>query len=137
MKPLSDYSFVRGVCHGPSPRKSHETLENELTLARRLQLNATRFWMSEDAWRADPEGYLTVGHEQVKHCVSSNDLVDVISFHDYLSTRKEIEAAVVAAEAFGAKYGKPILNTETVWRNPQVDVPALSGREAATVSGLP
>ena len=61
----------------------------------------------------DPEGCLTVGHEAVPHCVSTNDLVDVISFHDYLSTRREIEDAILAAEAMGAEWGKPILNTET------------------------
>ncbi len=221
MKPLKDYSFVRGVCHNPNPGKSQEQVEKELRFAQRLQINATRFWMSEKEWRKDPEGYkeilrnfmetcwkygissmpifwngnfieqftepseaeyegakeyardiiknfggeeyilmwdvinepmcndyirhsrdeeyekrfaeltryvrrlcgivreldpegcMTVGHEQVRHCVSSNDLVDVISFHDYLSTRKEIEGALLEAEVIGKQYGKPILNTET------------------------
>lgn len=63
--------------------------------------------------RCDPEGCLTVGHEAVPHCVSSNDLVDVISFHDYLCTRRDIENAIRAAETMGTEWGKPILNTET------------------------
>ncbi len=63
--------------------------------------------------RADPEGCMTVGHENVDHLRSSNDLVDVISFHDYLSIRKDIEAAILVAEEYGRQYGKPILNTET------------------------
>ena len=62
---------------------------------------------------ADPEGCLTVGHENVAHLKSSNDLVDVISFHDYLTTRKEIEDAIRAAEACGREWNKPLLNTET------------------------
>lgn len=221
MKPLKDYSFVRGVCHNPNPDKSQETLERELGYAQRLQINSVRFWMSEAEWKKDPQGYkklignfmetcwkfgissmpifwngnfitnfkepdedayalseeyardiidsfrdkeyilmwdvinepmcndyirhcvgeeyekrfeelsryvrrlcgiirrldpegcMTVGHEQVRHCKSSNDLVDVISFHDYLSTRKEIEGALIEAESFSKQYGKPILNTET------------------------
>ncbi len=221
MKPLKDYSFVRGVCHNPNPDKSQETLEREMGYAQRLQINSVRFWMSEAEWKKDPQGYkklignfmetcwkfgissmpifwngnfitnfkepdedayalseeyardiidsfrdkeyilmwdvinepmcndyirhcvgeeyerrfeelsryvrrlcgiirrldpegcMTVGHEQVRHCESSNDLVDVISFHDYLSTRKEIEGALIEAESFSKQYGKPILNTET------------------------
>ncbi len=221
MKPLKDYSFIRGVCHTPNPEKSREQAERELQYAQRLQINSVRFWMNEEDWRKDPEGYksmigdfmetcwkygissmpifwngnfirefrepteeeyaaseayardiietfrekeyilmwdvinepmcndyirhckgeeyekrfeeltryvrrlcqivrkldpetcITVGHEQVKHCVSSNDLVDVISFHDYLTTRKEIETAIIEAEAFAKQYDKPILNTET------------------------
>ncbi len=63
--------------------------------------------------RCDSEGCITVGHEAVPHCVSTNDLVDVISFHDYLHTRREIEEAIVAVEAMSAEWKKPILNTET------------------------
>ena len=63
--------------------------------------------------KLSPDGCITVGHENVRHCVSSADLVDVISFHDYLCTRKEIEDALLKAEALGRQYGKPILNTET------------------------
>ena len=63
--------------------------------------------------RADPGGCMTVGHESVDHARSSADLVDVICFHDYLTTRREIEGAIQAAEALGREYGKPILNTET------------------------
>ena len=62
---------------------------------------------------ADPEGCMTVGHENVAHLKSSSDLVDVICFHDYLTTRREIEEAIEAAEACGRQFNKPILNTET------------------------
>ncbi len=222
MKPLKDYSFVRGVCHNPRPNKPQEELEKELSYCKRLQINSTRFWMDQEEWEKDPEGYkalignfmetcwkygvssmpifwngnfirdfkepteeeyakaaayakdiidtfkdkeyilmwdvinepmcndylrhstgaeyderfenlsryvrrlckivrdldpdtcMTVGHEQVKHCVSSVDLVDVICYHDYLTTRKDIEGAIIDAEKLSAENGnKPILNTET------------------------
>ena len=61
----------------------------------------------------DPEGCMTVGHERIQHCVSTNDLVDVISFHDYRHTRREVEDDILAAEGMGTEWDKPILNTET------------------------
>ncbi len=224
MRPLKDYSFIRGVCYNPGEAKDRETLERHLSYCRRLQLNSVRFWLSmekyeregdayfdkiesfmsvcwqygvssmpilwngnfirdfrepDEGWYArageyarafigrfreepyilmwdvinepmcndymngvrdtdpgeygvrfrklekyvrrlcaivrgaDPEGCMTVGHENVSHLVSSADLVDVISFHDYLPTRKTIEDAIIKAEDCGKKWGKPILNTET------------------------
>lgn len=221
MKPLSDYSHIRGVCHNPHPEDGLEQLKKEMGYCQRLNLNALRYWMLMDQWeergdayfdeldqfmrtawehgvssmpifwngnfirefedpseawyaraeeyakafidrfkdepfilmwdainepfcndymhhgpedayqqrfdtitryvrrlceivrKCDPEGCMTVGHESVPHCVSSNDLVDVISFHDYLTTRREIENAIIAAEAMSEEWGKPILNTET------------------------
>lgn len=221
MKPLADYSFVRGVCHGPGPNFSQEKLEKELSYCKRLQLNSTRFWLSQEEYEKDPKGYIdlignfmrtcwkygvssmpilwngnfitdfkepteeeyakaydyakaiidafrdkefilmwdvinepmcndylhkcskeeyqdrydtikkyirrlcgivkdidpvncmTVGHEQVKHCESTVDLVDVISYHDYLSIREDIENAILEAKELGRKWNKPILNTET------------------------
>ena len=224
MKPLNDYSSVRGVCYNPGEAKDQETLERHLSYARRLQLNSVRFWMDmeryekdpegflatirnfmETCWRfgissmpifwngnfihdfqepdeawyeraqayahaiisrfrdepyilmwdvinepmcndymnfvrgtdpeeyrrrfaklekyvrrlcaivrsEDPEGCMTVGHEHVAHLSSSSDLVDVLSYHDYLTTRKDMEDALLGAAEWGKKLGKPILNTET------------------------
>ena len=224
MKPLKDYSHIRGICYNPGEAKDQETLERHLSYCQRLNLNSTRFWMDmerfeadpegymdrvgnfmetcwkygvssmpifwngnfirdfqepDEAWyaraekyaqtfidrfrdapyilmwdvinepmcndymnsarrisqeeydrrfaqleqyvrrlcaivrKADPEGCMTVGHENVAHLKSSNDLVDVISFHDYLTTRKDIEAAILVAEEYSRQYGVPILNTET------------------------
>jgi hypothetical protein len=222
MKPLKDYSFVRGVCHNPPRDKNWDRLETELGYCKRLNINSTRFWMDQEEYEKDPEGYIayigkfmrtcweygvssmpifwngnfitdfkepteegyakaaeyakavidafknedfiimwdvinepmcndylrkctdeeyeeryaklrryvrrlceivrsldpvnciTVGHEQVKHCESSVDLVDVISYHDYLTTRADMEGAIINAEKLSAENGnKPILNTET------------------------
>lgn len=221
MKPLSDYSFIRGVCHGPWPDFNEERIRKELSYCSRLNINSIRFWLSQEEYEKNGDTYLnmienfmelcneygissmpilwngnfitdfvepnaeyyqnafdyakkvidkfkdkpyllmwdvinepmcndymnkspleqkeerfeklskyvrklcqivrgidkvnciTVGHEQVWHCKSSADLVDVISYHDYLSTRKDIENAILEAKKLGLQWNKPILNTET------------------------
>ena len=222
MQLQASYSSIRGVCHNPDPAKSPEQVELELSCAERLQINSVRFWLQQEKWEADPNGYfdlvedfihrcyahgissmpifwngnpiaefkepteddwkrmeefaaaaierfgddpailmwdvmnepycndyirkcpdpalvpermenlkrmvrrmcdivrrldpdgvLTVGHEFIWHNESTVDLVDVISFHDYLKTRAEIEAVYQQAEELSAKTGKPLLNTET------------------------
>lgn len=226
MKPLSDYSHIRGICCAPAmpdPRTGDRTRMNrDLEFCKRLNLNSTRFWMSQQAYERDPESYIarvkeyvqicyehgitsmpilwngnpihdftppteeewekmeayakavidalrdepgllmwdvinepmcndymnavkgtdqyevrfaqleayvrrmtkivrsldsenciTVGHENWSHCRSSNDLVDVISFHDYTGTRAEMENAILQCKQMSEELGKPILNTET------------------------
>jgi hypothetical protein len=57
---------------------------------------------------------VTVGHELVEHVEITVDLVDVISFHDYLHTRKEMEDAIFRVQKIAAENGgKQIMNTET------------------------
>lgn len=69
--------------------------------------------------RCDPDGCITVGHEKVQHCVSSNDLVDVISFHDYRHTRREIEDEIFAVQAMSEEWGKPSsIQKQGVWGVP-------------------
>lgn len=61
-----------------------------------------------------PDVLITVGHEQAWHCESTIDLVDVISFHEYHCTRKEIKASYEKAMELSKVNGnKPVLNTET------------------------
>lgn len=60
----------------------------------------------------DPANATTVGHMYAKHCETTNDLVDVISFHDYLETRSRIEASYVLAEEYSKKFNKPLINSE-------------------------
>ena len=62
----------------------------------------------------DPDTPITVGHELSSHMDSTSDLVDVLSFHDYMPTRSRMEAAYqTAVQLSEAEGGKPILNTET------------------------
>ena len=61
----------------------------------------------------DDDTPITVGHELAKHIEATQDLVDVISFHDYLSNTREIEAAYSLAKQIGIdEGGKPVMNTE-------------------------
>ncbi len=55
MKPLHDYSFVKGV--NGTPRDA-ETTRRHLGYAKRIGLNSIRFWLEPDAYRKDPEGYV-------------------------------------------------------------------------------
>lgn len=62
----------------------------------------------------DDDTPITVGHELAGQLDTTADLVDVISFHDYMPTRKRMEEAYKeAARIAGAEGGKPVLNTET------------------------
>lgn len=60
----------------------------------------------------DPKNAITVGHMYPRFCENTNDLVDVISFHDYLETRSRVEASYELAKEFSAKYNKPLINSE-------------------------
>ena len=217
-----DYSDLRGVCHNPKAGQTKEEMAQQLEYAARLNLNAVRFWMSQEEWEKNPEAYekmlldftdsceekgigimpifwngnfiedyteageeewkkkrtyaeaiicllkpkkgllmwdvfnepfcntylgsaspedyprkkeklakdlrkhcelireldpdtpITVGHELSSHMDSTSDLVDVLSFHDYMPTRSRMEAAYqTAGQLSEAEGGKPILNTET------------------------
>jgi hypothetical protein len=56
-KPLSDYSFIRGACHGGG-QGDEATIRRELGYAQKLQLNSTRIWLSQRAYQRDAEGYI-------------------------------------------------------------------------------
>jgi len=221
MKLLDDYSFVRGVCHGPYS-SDREVWKRDFGFCNRLMLNSIRMWMqqrryetegdayvqmikayvhmandygitvmpiffngnaiaeftslTEEEWdkayqyakamigalkdepaiimwdvinepmccdylfRSPKEEYearfekltywtrratemikyidntspITVGHELADHVHTTIDLVDVVSFHDYLRTRSQMENAIFRVQKLAAENGnKPILNTET------------------------
>jgi hypothetical protein len=61
----------------------------------------------------DPVNAVTVGYAYSRELEQSADLVDVLSFHDYLGTRARAEESYRLAEEVSKKYGnKPMLNTE-------------------------
>jgi hypothetical protein len=62
--------------------------------------------------KIDPVNAVTVGHWLSKFCANTSDLVDVISFHDYLETRSRVEKSYAIAEEFSKKYYKPLINSE-------------------------
>ncbi len=55
---------------------------------------------------------VTVGNTFITDTEPTADLVDVISFHDYLETRGRVEATYQMAEELAAKYEKPLINSE-------------------------
>ena len=62
--------------------------------------------------KIDPVNAVTVGHWLPKFCEKTSDLVDVISFHDYLETRSRVEKSYAVAGEFSKKYNKPLINSE-------------------------
>jgi hypothetical protein len=62
--------------------------------------------------KIDPVNAVTVGHWLPKFCGNTADLVDVISFHDYLETRSRVEESYAIAEGYSKKYNKPLINSE-------------------------
>lgn len=64
--------------------------------------------------KLDKENPITVGVQFSKYLEdASADLVDIITFHDYLQTDSRIEAAWDIAETVAKKYNKPLMNSET------------------------
>ncbi len=62
--------------------------------------------------KLDPVNAVTVGVTYSPRLEHVADLVDVLSFHDYLETTARIENTYKVAEEYAAKYNKPLLNTE-------------------------
>ena len=60
----------------------------------------------------DPVTPVTIGFAFDKGMAESADVVDVLSFHDYLQTRGQIRATIARAKAVAARTGKPLFNTE-------------------------
>ena len=60
----------------------------------------------------DPVNAVTVGYWLSEFCEKTADMVDVISFHDYLETRSRVEASYALAIEVSKKYNKPLINSE-------------------------
>ncbi len=56
MKPLTDYSHIRGFCHHVDT--DDVRLRRELGYAKKLDLNSTRVWLSFEKYEEDPKGYV-------------------------------------------------------------------------------
>lgn len=55
-KPLTDYSFIRGVNYGMTADQA--VLERDLGYAKRINLNSTRIWLNYQAYERDPQTYI-------------------------------------------------------------------------------
>jgi hypothetical protein len=60
----------------------------------------------------DKKTPVTVGVAYERNMETLADAVDVLSFHDYLSTRAAIAGDIARAKAFAARTGKQVINTE-------------------------
>ncbi|MCY2954435.1 MAG: hypothetical protein NTU53_21095 [Planctomycetota bacterium] len=60
----------------------------------------------------DKKTPVTIGMAYERNMEALTDAVDVLSFHDYLSTRAAIADDIARAKAFAAKIGKQVINTE-------------------------
>lgn len=58
MKPLEDYSDIRGFCYSGGYRVPEEQLKRELGYAGSLRLNSTRIWLSEREYRKAPGDFI-------------------------------------------------------------------------------
>ena len=57
-KPLSDYSFIRGVCYPSGWKNPQNIIERDLGYAKRLTLNSTRVWLSYLDYEKRPAEFL-------------------------------------------------------------------------------
>lgn len=55
---------------------------------------------------------VTIGVANERNMETLADVVDVLSFHDYLATRAAISNDIVRAKAFAARTGKQVINSE-------------------------
>ena len=60
----------------------------------------------------DKKTPVTIGMAYERNMEALADAVDVLSFHDYLSTRAAIKEDIAQAKAFASKVGKQVMNTE-------------------------
>jgi hypothetical protein len=60
----------------------------------------------------DPVTPVTIGATFADNMIEMGDAVDVLSFHDYSTTRAQIRANIQKAKAYSAQTGKPLFNSE-------------------------
>jgi hypothetical protein len=69
-------------------------------------------YMAKVFHELDPVTPVTIGFARVPPMIEAGDAVDVLSFHDYLTTRAAIRAKIAKAKAYAAQTGKPLVNGE-------------------------
>ena len=69
-------------------------------------------YMAKVFHELDPMTPITIGATFADNMIEMGDAVDVLSFHDYSSTRAAIRASIDKAKQYAAKVGKPLVNSE-------------------------
>lgn len=103
------------VMNEPSCNAYHDKCSSEEEhLAHRAEIFAHVRHYCQLVKKFDKVNPITVGVQFAKNLEeASADLVDIITFHDYLQTDARVEASWQTAEAVAKKYGKPLMNSET------------------------
>ena len=106
MKPLKDYSFIKGVNYRMP--ENDEIVLRELGYAKRLGINSVRIWLSYQKYEEQPESYLArlVGFVRTCHSAgvsvmpilfNGNGLDPAILEEGFLPRGEAFAAAIVAA----------------------------------------
>lgn len=66
MKPLKDYSFIRGVCHNSRPNADPEQYLREIGYATSIGVNSFRTWLSPFSWERNRDGFLSNTQKFIK-----------------------------------------------------------------------
>ena len=69
-------------------------------------------YMAKVFHELDPVTPVTIGATFAENMIEMGDAVDVLSFHNYSSTRAQIRASIEKAKQYAAKTGKPLVNSE-------------------------
>lgn len=69
-------------------------------------------YMAKIFHELDPVTPVTIGATFAEGMIEMGEAVDVLSFHDYSTTRAQIRANIDKAKAYAAKVGKPLFNSE-------------------------
>ena len=79
MKPLQDYSFVKGVNH--FFERDEAALRRHLGYGRRLGVNSVRTWLSYKDYAREGEGYVDALRRYIRVCHSEGVSVMPILFN--------------------------------------------------------
>ncbi len=69
-------------------------------------------YMAKMFHELDPVTPVTIGAAFSDNMIEMGEAQDVLSFHNYLTTRGAIRADIAKAKAYAAKVNKPLINTE-------------------------
>lgn len=103
------------VMNEPTCNAYHDRCDSEEEhLAHRAEIFRFVRHYCELVKKLDKKNPITVGVQFARNLEeASADLVDIITFHDYLQSASRIEASWETAEAVARKYNKPLMNSET------------------------
>ncbi len=81
MKPLNDYSFIRGVCHNSRARTNPDNYLREIGYAKSIGVNSFRTWLSPFGWERSREDFLADTKEFIKVAYENDITVMPIIFN--------------------------------------------------------